>query len=266
MTWALGNLSGLKADLGDLWPDCKDDLTTEIAFGLTIAEQMLNLDVAGPAARTHGPRPTRRVAAVFDQVDFVICATNPDVAFPADVYLNTRVGDLHVEAGNNGALTIPANISGNPAISVPVEQFDGPAGRHADHRSPPRGRPAARPGPDRRAASGRGRWWRSRPEPGATPPRRTTTVTTVTAVAGKPSGVPHRWPVKEHPPLPCHTPCGYWSHGTTARSPREHAAHGGSTSGPARSAAEGSASARAALAAAVTPESSAPPDANRSAA
>ncbi|MDX6325502.1 MAG: aspartyl-tRNA(Asn)/glutamyl-tRNA(Gln) amidotransferase subunit [Nocardioidaceae bacterium] len=124
LTWALGNLSGLKADLGDLWPDCKDDLTTEIAFGLTIAQQMLNLDVLaqGENARTAA---NEAMADLFDQVDFVICASNPDTAFPADVYLNTRVGDLHVEGGNNGALTIPANISGNPAISIPVEQFDG---------------------------------------------------------------------------------------------------------------------------------------------
>ncbi len=124
LTWALGNLSGLKADLGDLWPDCKDDLTTEIAFGLTIAQQMLNLDVLaqGENARTAA---NEAMADIFDQVDFVICATNPDIAFPADVYLNTRVGDLHVEGGNNGALTIPANMSGNPAVSVPVEQFEG---------------------------------------------------------------------------------------------------------------------------------------------
>lgn len=124
MTWALANLAGLRLDLGELWPDCKDDLTTEIAFGLTIAEQMVNLEAVarGEGARTAA---NEAMASLFDQVDFVMCATNPDIAFPADVYLNTRVGDAHVDAGNNGVLTIPANISGNPAISVPVEQFDG---------------------------------------------------------------------------------------------------------------------------------------------
>jgi len=124
MTWALANLAGLRLDLGELWPDCKDDLTTEIAFGLTLAEQMVNLDIVarGEGARTAA---NEAMASLFDEVDFIICATNPDIAFPADVYLNTRVGDLHVEGGNNGALTIPANISGNPAISVPVERFEG---------------------------------------------------------------------------------------------------------------------------------------------
>lgn len=124
MAWALANLVGLALELKDKWPECKDDLTTEIAFGMTIAEQTFNLEVAGrgEAARTAS---NEAMASIFEQVDFVIAATNPDVAFPAEVSLNTRVGHLHVDAGNNGALTIPANISGNPAISVPVEPFEG---------------------------------------------------------------------------------------------------------------------------------------------
>ncbi len=65
------------------------------------------------------------MADVFDQVDLVICATNPDVAFPAHISSNNRVAGERVEIGNNGALTIPANISGNPAISIPVEPLDG---------------------------------------------------------------------------------------------------------------------------------------------
>jgi aspartyl-tRNA(Asn)/glutamyl-tRNA(Gln) amidotransferase subunit A len=65
------------------------------------------------------------MAEVFDHVDFIICATNPDVAFAADCYLNQLVGDRQVGPENNGALTIPANIVGNPAISIPIEPLDG---------------------------------------------------------------------------------------------------------------------------------------------
>jgi aspartyl-tRNA(Asn)/glutamyl-tRNA(Gln) amidotransferase subunit A len=124
LTWALGNLAGLKLELGDRWPACTDELTGEIAFGLTMAESMVNLETVaqGEAARTAA---NEAMAAIFDEVDVLICATNPDVAFPADVFLNTRVGSQQTDPGNNGALTIPANISGNPAISVPVEPFEG---------------------------------------------------------------------------------------------------------------------------------------------
>jgi aspartyl-tRNA(Asn)/glutamyl-tRNA(Gln) amidotransferase subunit A len=55
----------------------------------------------------------------------VICATNPDAAYPAEVTVNTRVGTANVGIENNGALTIPANITGNPACSIPAGSVDG---------------------------------------------------------------------------------------------------------------------------------------------
>ena len=122
--WALSNLSQLLRGLGDRWPACKDELTLEIAFGLTLAEQQFNLQMMAnvEAARTHA---NETMAAIFDQVDFIFCATNPDVAFEADCYLNQQVGGRSIGPENNGALTIPANIVGNPAVSVPIEQLDG---------------------------------------------------------------------------------------------------------------------------------------------
>ncbi len=122
--WAIGNLSQLRRVLGDRWPDCKDDLTTEIAFGMMIAESQFSLDVMA-RSETARTEANERMAAVFDEVDFIICATNPDVAFEADCYLNQHVGGRQVGPENNGALTIPANIVGNPSISIPIEQLDG---------------------------------------------------------------------------------------------------------------------------------------------
>jgi Asp-tRNA(Asn)/Glu-tRNA(Gln) amidotransferase A subunit family amidase len=124
LEWAITNLATLLAELGDRWPGCKDDLTGEIAFGLEFAQQVMNLEMAANA-ETARTAANEAMAAVFDQVDFVIAATNPDTAYPADVTLNTRVGDVQVGPENNGALTIPANIVGNPAVSIPIEPLDG---------------------------------------------------------------------------------------------------------------------------------------------
>jgi aspartyl-tRNA(Asn)/glutamyl-tRNA(Gln) amidotransferase subunit A len=122
--WAMANMGSLLAEIGDRWPDCRDDMTSEMAFGLTMASDHYNLQMAA-SVELQRVAAIERMAAVFDEVDFVVCATNPDVAFPADVGLNTRVGDLTVGVENNGALTIPANICGNPAITIPVGTFEG---------------------------------------------------------------------------------------------------------------------------------------------
>lgn len=119
LEWAMSNLCQLLRELGDRYPACEDDLTMEIAFGLRLAKDIYNLDMA---ARVEEQRTEANeiMAAVFDEVDFVISATNPDVAYPAEVTLNLRVGTRQVGPENNGALTIPANIVGNPSVSIPV--------------------------------------------------------------------------------------------------------------------------------------------------
>jgi aspartyl-tRNA(Asn)/glutamyl-tRNA(Gln) amidotransferase subunit A len=122
--WVMSNMAQLRNELGDRWPDCKDDMTMQMAFGVELASNVYDLDMAArvEAQRTEA---NERMADLFDQVDFVISATNPDTAFPAEVAMNTRVGTEKAPPENNGVLTIPANIVGNPAISIPVTPVDG---------------------------------------------------------------------------------------------------------------------------------------------
>ena len=63
--------------------------------------------------------------AAGDGVDFVMTATNPDVAFAADGPLPDTFGGIRAGAKINGRLTFPANLHGNPAVSVPSGFLDG---------------------------------------------------------------------------------------------------------------------------------------------
>jgi Asp-tRNA(Asn)/Glu-tRNA(Gln) amidotransferase A subunit family amidase len=109
--WMMGNLSTVLAELGDRWPRCAPDLTEEVATGLFLAQATYNLKTAAVAEELR-LRAYQAMAEVFAQVDFVIAATNPDVAFPADAptsnptdsFIDAARGTRVAQLGLRGAL------------------------------------------------------------------------------------------------------------------------------------------------------------------
>lgn len=125
--WSISGMLAVHADLEDHWPDCADILTPEMRFGM---ETTLGRYDGTARAKIERRRMelNERMATIFapgEGVDLVITATNPDVAFGADGPLPDTFGGIHAGAGNNGLLTFPANLHGNPAVAIPAGALDG---------------------------------------------------------------------------------------------------------------------------------------------
>jgi aspartyl-tRNA(Asn)/glutamyl-tRNA(Gln) amidotransferase subunit A len=81
--WMLGNLATLLAELGPRWPRCAPQMTDEMAIGLMLSQSLYNLNMAAVAEELR-VQANQAMAAAFDEVDLIVCATNPGPAFPAE--------------------------------------------------------------------------------------------------------------------------------------------------------------------------------------
>jgi aspartyl-tRNA(Asn)/glutamyl-tRNA(Gln) amidotransferase subunit A len=126
--WSVAGMIGLIEHVGPFWPECVDQLTPEIAFAMTHGPQLYGAEARIKLERRR-TEVNEALARIFDVsaggVDFVITASNPDVAFAAEGPLPDTFGGVEAGVRNNGRLTFPANIYGNPAISIPAGSLDG---------------------------------------------------------------------------------------------------------------------------------------------
>lgn len=125
--WSISGMISIVTELGEFWPECAELLTPEMRFGLETAPQRYGVEARAKIERRR-MELNERMAAIFhpvDGVDLVITASNPDVAFAAEGPLPGEFGGIVAGAGNNGRLTFPCNLHGNPGISVPAGAVEG---------------------------------------------------------------------------------------------------------------------------------------------
>ena len=122
--WSITGSVAIRNELKDHWPACADQLTPEIRYGQKMTENLYGSEARGKFEQRR-IELNNRMAQIFSEVDLIITASNPDIAFNAEGPLPDTFGGLVAGARNNGVLTIPANIYGNPGISVPVGLVDG---------------------------------------------------------------------------------------------------------------------------------------------
>src|SRR4029079_4909706 len=114
--WSVANSVGLVERSGPCWPECADQLTPEIRFAMENGPQLYGAEARIKLERRR-TELNEAMARIFDVansgVDFVITASNPDIAFAAEGPLPDTFGGIEAGAKINGRLTFPAHLPAN---------------------------------------------------------------------------------------------------------------------------------------------------------
>ncbi|MGY2128807.1 amidase [Blastococcus sp. SYSU DS0617] len=117
--WSGASLPTMWHGMHAYWPQIRELLTDEVAALMARSETFGMAEAA--AVDPLRKQLNESFADLFESVDLVLAATNPDDPYAAEGPGPKRVGDVDVEGlGNTGRLTMGMNITGVPAISVPA--------------------------------------------------------------------------------------------------------------------------------------------------
>ncbi len=120
MDWMLSLRSETVAELDDRYPDCRDELTPSLRLLLDLVEQRYDVRLRARMERQRRDM-VEALACVFEETDVVATVTQPDVAYALEGWPDDGSGGAPDAPVLNRVLpTIPANMAGVPAITLPV--------------------------------------------------------------------------------------------------------------------------------------------------
>ena len=136
--WGLLNMPGSELSVGPFWPEREEDFTPVIRAGMHSRDRYTVDQIAKAIDRRD--RNNVRLAEAFEDVDLILTPTTGTAAWRAEGPMPSEIDGQQIKP-MRGIYTYPFNVSGHPAVSIPVGfDADGlPVGlqivgrRHEDH-------------------------------------------------------------------------------------------------------------------------------------